>query len=99
MANRRGPPYAGDSLLRRAPALQQTSQAAATVVAVHSATAERHGLSGAERVRVIQNGASAELALVIDDRVAPGAVGLPVATAAVAELGPGGGEIRLEVPE
>jgi len=93
------PPYAGDSLLRRAPALQQTSQAAATVVAVHSATAERHGLSGAERVCVIQNGASAELALVIDDRVAPGAVGLPVATAAVVELGPGGGEIRLEVPE
>ena len=91
------PIYSGDSLLRRAPALQQTSHAAATVCAVHPATARRHGLEDASRVRVRQGEASAELDLVLDARVAPGAVGLPVATGPVSTLGAGGGEISVEV--
>ncbi|NEZ02944.1 NADH-quinone oxidoreductase subunit G [Wenzhouxiangella sp. XN201] len=91
------PLYAGDSLQRRAPALQQTNQAGPTAVRVHPATARRHGLEGAERVRVVQGKASTEMALVIDARVAPGAVGLPVAVCPVSELGAGGGEISLEV--
>jgi len=91
------PIYSGDSLLRHAPALQQTTHAAATVCAVHPTTARRHGLEDARRVRVTQGEASAELDLVVDARVAPGAVGLPVATDAVSGLGAGGGEVRLEV--
>jgi NADH-quinone oxidoreductase subunit G len=91
------PIYSGDSIVRRAPALQQTTHAAATVCAVHPATARRHGLEAAERVRVTQGEASAELDLVLDERVAPGAVGLPVATCPVSTLGAGGGDISLEV--
>ena len=90
------PIYAGDPLLRRAAALQQTHHAGPTRVHVHSATADRHGLSESERVRVSQGEASAELPLVIDDRIAPGAVWLPAATCATHELGPANGEIRLE---
>jgi NADH-quinone oxidoreductase subunit G len=90
------PIYAGDNVLRRAPALQETTHAAPTVVAIHPATARRHGLEGVERVRVSQGEAGAELDLEIDARIAPGAVGLPVATCRVTTLGPGGGEIRLE---
>jgi len=90
------PIYSGDNLLRRASALQQTTHAAATVCAIHPATARRHGLEDAARVRVRQGEASAELDLVLDARVAPGAVGLPVATCPVSTLGAGGGEIRLE---
>jgi NADH-quinone oxidoreductase subunit G len=90
------PIYSGDNILRRAPALQQTTHAAATVCAVHPTTARRHGLDNAERVRVRQGEASAELDLVLDERVAPGAVGLPVATCPVSTLGAGGGEIQLE---
>ncbi|RFF32608.1 NADH-quinone oxidoreductase subunit NuoG [Wenzhouxiangella sediminis] len=90
------PIYSGDNILRRAPALQQTTHAAATVCAVHPTTARRHGLEDAERVRVRQGEASAELDLVLDERVAPGAVGLPVATCPVSTLGAGGGEISLE---
>ncbi|MDZ7791197.1 MAG: NADH-quinone oxidoreductase subunit NuoG [Xanthomonadales bacterium] len=91
------PIYSGDAVLRRAPALQQTTHADATVCSVHPATARRHGLESAQRVRVIQGDASAELDLVLDARVAPGAVGLPVATCPVSTLGAGGGEIHLEV--
>jgi len=90
------PIYSGDNLLRRAPDLQQTTHAAATVCAVHPATARRHGLEDAQRVVVTQGEASAELDLVIDARVAPGAVGLPVATCPVAGLGAGGGDVSVE---
>jgi NADH-quinone oxidoreductase subunit G len=90
------PIYAGDTLLRRAPALQQTTHAGPTRVHVHSATAERHGLGDAGRVRVSQGEASVELPLVIDDRIAPGAVWLPAATCATHGLGASSGEIRLE---
>ncbi|WP_376695081.1 NADH-quinone oxidoreductase subunit NuoG [Wenzhouxiangella sp. EGI_FJ10305] len=90
------PIHSGDNLLRRAPALQATTHAAPTVCAVHPATARRHELENAERVRVSQGEASVEMDLVIDARVAPGAVGLPVATCPVSTLGAGGGEISLE---
>ncbi len=90
------PIYAGDTLLRRAPALQQTHHAGPTRVHVNSATAARHGLADAERVRVSQGEASVELPLVIDDRIAPGGVWLPAATCAAHELGASSGELRLE---
>lgn len=92
------PIYAGDSLLRHSQPLQDTDHAAAAVCAIHASTARRHGLEDAERVRVIQGEHSAELDLVIDDRIAPGAVGLPVAVPEVSGLGPGGGDIKVEVP-
>ena len=91
------PIYAGDILLRRASSLQQTHHAGPTRVHLHSATAERHGLGDAARVRVIQGEASVELPLAIDDRIAPGAVWLPAATCATHELGASSGELRLEV--
>jgi NADH-quinone oxidoreductase subunit G len=90
------PMYAVDSLVRRAADLQQTHRAGPTRVRLHSATAERNGLSGSDRVRVMQGEARIELPLVIDDRVAPGAVWLPTATCATHELGVSSGEIRLE---
>ena len=90
------PIYAGDTLLRRAAALQQTHHAGPTRVHLHSATAKRHGLDDAELVRVSQGEASVELPLVIDDRIAPGAVWLPAASCATHELGASSGEIRVE---
>ncbi|QOC22084.1 NADH-quinone oxidoreductase subunit G [Wenzhouxiangella sp. AB-CW3] len=90
------PIYAGDTLLRRAPALQQTTHAGPTRAHVHSATAKRLGLEEAERVRVTQGEASVEVPLVIDDRIAPGGVWLPAASCVTHELGAASGEIRLE---
>ncbi|NDY96073.1 NADH-quinone oxidoreductase subunit NuoG [Wenzhouxiangella limi] len=92
------PMFAGDALVRRSRPLQQTSHADAPVARLHPATAERLGLSQAQRVRVRQDQDYAEAAfeLRLDSAVAVDALWLPVAVPEVASLGPAYGPISLE---
>ena len=90
------PIYAGDAMVRRAPALQQTDHAGPTELRVHPATAEKLGLDPEARARVSQGESSAEMAWVADERIAPNAVWLPVATCGVHRLGASYGPITVE---
>ena len=90
------PIYAGDALVRRAPALQQTDHAGATRLRVNPATAEKLGLDPEQEVRVTQGEHSAEFSWVADQRIAPNAVWLPVATCGVHGLGASYGPITVE---
>jgi NADH-quinone oxidoreductase subunit G len=91
------PIYAGDSLVRRSPSLQQTTHAGPTRVLLSPATADRLGLGDAEHLRVTQNGVSVELPWSVDSRIAPNAVWLPMATCAVNKMGVAYGPISVEV--
>ena len=93
------PLYAGDALVRRSPPLQQTNHAAPSVVHINSATSERLGLGEAETIRVSQDSATVELPWVIDSRIPPNAVWLPVANCAVNGLGASYGPISVEAVE
>jgi NADH-quinone oxidoreductase subunit G len=93
------PLYAGDALVRRSPALQQTNHAAPSVVHLNAATSERLSLGEAETVRVSQDSATVELPWVIDSRIPPNAVWLPVANCAVNRLGASYGPISVEAVE
>ncbi|NBD95526.1 MAG: NADH-quinone oxidoreductase subunit G [Gammaproteobacteria bacterium] len=90
------PIYAGDPLLRRASALQATDHARAAEVRLNPATVERLGLAETDAVRVLQDDHSAELPLVIDSRIPPNAVWLPVAVCGTEHLGAAYGPVRLE---
>ncbi|WJW76476.1 NADH-quinone oxidoreductase subunit NuoG [Thiohalobacter sp. IOR34] len=79
--------YAVDALVRRAPALQAAADGGPARVHLHPADAERLGLADGGRVRVSQGAAGADLELVIDPRVAPGAVWIPSAAAGSEALG------------
>ena len=90
------PIYAGDSLVRRAPALQQTDHADYSCIVVHSSTARRNGLDeGAEAV-VRQAGGEIRVPVCIDDAVPPAAVWLPAATCVSTRLGPAWAPVELE---
>ena len=90
------PIYAGDALVRRARALQETDHARAAELRLNPATVERLGLDEAESVRVHQGEQSAELPLVVDARIPPNAVWLPVATCGTHHLGASWDPVRLE---
>ncbi|CAK0747399.1 NADH-quinone oxidoreductase subunit G [Gammaproteobacteria bacterium] len=90
------PPYAGDALVRRAPALQSTVDGRTPVTArVHSATLAQLGLVGATMVSVRQGEGEIDLPVVVDDRVAEGCVVVPAAMTETAMLGPNLGSIEL----
>jgi NADH-quinone oxidoreductase subunit G len=90
------PPYGGDALVRRAPALQATPDGQVPIVArLHSATVAQLGLGNVERVTVRQGEGKVDLPMVQDDRVAEGCVSVPVALNETAMLGTSFGEIEL----
>lgn len=88
--------YAGDALLRRARALQETADARVATVQINPAQAARLGLDRHERVRVLQAGSDAVLSLEMDERVPEGCVWIPLGSSATAVLGPGVGPVKLE---
>ncbi len=90
------PIHFADPLVRRAESLQHTRDAAAPVARASGATLAAIGIAAGDRVRLRQGAASAELAVVADDRVAAGCVRVPAAHAATASLGPMSGEISME---
>lgn len=90
------PIYFADPLVRRAPALQRTRDAAAPLARVAPATLAALGLKSGERVRLVQGRAAAELCVVVDDKLAEGCVRVAAAHPDTATLGPMSGEISVE---
>jgi NADH-quinone oxidoreductase subunit G len=91
------PPYAGDALVRRAPALQATPDGREAInIRIHSSTAVRLGLAGATRARVRQGEGVVDLPLILDDRVAEGCVVIPATVAETSILGENLGKLAIE---
>ena len=90
------PVYATDSLVRRAPSLQATADAAAPVVGLPAALWAQLGLSAGAQVRVSQGAASAVLPARLDPSLAATAVRLSAGHPLTAGLGAMFGPITVE---
>lgn len=90
------PMYAGDPLVRRAPALQHTADAHGICVRINHHEAERLGLSAASAVLVKQGEYSAQLDLIIDDSIPANTAWIPYAVKGNELLGAATGEVTLE---
>jgi NADH-quinone oxidoreductase subunit G len=86
--------YATDPLVRRAEPLQASPEGRRLdAVRLHPQAAG--ALADGQRVRLQQDGREAELTLVLDSSVPPGVVLTVAGSAALADLGPGGGVVTL----
>lgn len=90
------PIYFADPIVRRAPSLQKTRDAAAPVARIAPATLAALGLAAGDRVRVAAGGAGVELVAVADEGLAPNCVRVAAAHAATAALGPMSGQLSVE---
>jgi NADH-quinone oxidoreductase subunit G len=81
--------YDADAIVRRAPSLQRTGDAAAPSASMNAATLHKLGLREGERVQVKQGPGAAVLPLVCDDRLPDNCVRVPAAHAATTALGEG----------
>ena len=89
--------YASDAIVRRSPALRATHYGADQEAAVMNGTeAEKYGVAKSEQVRATQGEQSAELPLVIDDRVAADSVVIRAGTEVGSRLGPICGAVKIE---
>jgi len=89
------PIHAVDALVRRAPALQRTPDAALPELAVSADLAAELGVEEGAEVRVAQNGGEVRLRAAIDPRLAARCVRLPAASEAGVALGPDYGPIEI----
>ncbi|MEX0731870.1 MAG: NADH-quinone oxidoreductase subunit NuoG [Aquisalimonadaceae bacterium] len=89
------PLYGVDGVVRRAKALQQTSQARDIGVRVHSAEAKRLKLTDLDWADVTQGNVTVRLPVAIDDGIPEGAVLVPSGIAETAALGPAFGTVTL----
>jgi len=90
------PIYAGDALVRRAQALQQTPDAWNAGLRIHPQVAGQLGLESGGSVKVAQGDGSAILTVELDERVPAGCVWLPNAIPGVETLAGGFGALSLE---
>jgi NADH-quinone oxidoreductase subunit G len=90
------PIYFADALVRRAPALQRTADAAPPDARLNGTLALKLQLTGGERVRITQGDASCEMVCRIDPTVADGVVRVAAAHALTASLGPSIGAMEIE---
>jgi len=90
------PIYFADPIVRRAPSLQETADAAPPRARANGAVLARLGLKAGDRVRVRQDGGEALLDIAVDDRLADGVLRVPAAHPATAALGAMFGEITVE---
>ncbi|ACB33775.1 NADH-quinone oxidoreductase, chain G [Leptothrix cholodnii SP-6] len=90
------PIYATDSTVRRAPALQRTADAAASVVSVPSELWGRLGLVAGASLRITQDGASVTLPAQLDASLAANTVRVSAALSATAVLGDAFGTLAVE---
>ncbi len=90
------PIYAGDMLVRRAAALQQTDDAVGLSVSINHADASALELDDIDSVIVKQGEASAQLPLLIDASVPKGCAWIPLALRGSELLGGPFGEVTLE---
>jgi NADH-quinone oxidoreductase subunit G len=89
------PIYAGDALVRRAAALQQTDHARPAALYLGSEVATALRLSEGDQALVQQNGDEFVLSVVIDAGVPSGCAWIPAASAGSVGLGPMIGELRV----
>jgi NADH-quinone oxidoreductase subunit G len=81
------PIYAGDSVLRRATALNQTVHAVSNAsISLHPNDAAQRGLSEGDNANVSDGHNRIELPVIVDASVAVGAVRVPMAVANAATL-------------
>ena len=90
------PIHFADPIVRRAPSLQKTRDAAAPVARIAPATIAALGLSDGDRVRVTQGGGSVELVLAADTGLAEGCVRVAAAHPSTAALGALSGDLSVE---
>jgi NADH-quinone oxidoreductase subunit G len=90
------PIYSVDPLVRRAPALQKTADAAAATIRVNSRVAAAAGLEEGVEAAVVQEGGRAQLPVIIDASVPDGCVRVPAAVSGTEMLGGQFGEVSLE---
>ena len=89
------PIYFADPLVRRAPSLQRTRDAAAPTARIASGTLADLGLVDGEKV-VVGGRGKAELTVMADDTVAAGCVRIAAAHVSTVALGPMCGELSVE---
>ena len=90
------PVYFADPLVRRAPSLQKTADAALPVARMSSATIAALGVQPAGKVRVKGTGGKVDLLVQADENLAPGCVRVAGAHASTVPLGPLHGELSVE---
>ena len=91
------PIYAGDAIVRRAPALQATADARPPTVGVPSELASEHGIVEGTRVRVSSAAGSVLLPAHVDASLASNVLRVPAGHASTAALGPMFGSLSLAV--
>jgi NADH-quinone oxidoreductase subunit G len=90
------PIYSTDALVRRAPALQRTPDAAMPIARMNAAEAEKQGLVGADAVQVTGAMGTVQLPVEIDARVADGVVCIPAGLCETAALGAANEPVAVE---
>ena len=90
------PLYSADALVRRAPSLQKTRDAAMPVVSMRGSELQKLGVQSGDTVKVTQGNASVFLTARADDGMPAGAARVAAGHAATAELGAMFGTITLE---
>lgn len=90
------PIYAGDPLVRRAPALQQTQDAVGFGVWLNPEEAQRAGLGEGDQVWVRQDGAQAQGPVSLDWRIPDGCARIPTAVPGSEQLGAPFASVNLE---
>jgi NADH-quinone oxidoreductase subunit G len=90
------PIYAADAVVRRASALQQTRDAAAPGVTMHSEDLAKLAVKPGEQVKVNQGQGSVQLVVTIDNKLPRGAVRVAAGHAATVALGAMFGSITVE---
>ncbi|GHT86323.1 NADH-quinone oxidoreductase [Betaproteobacteria bacterium] len=90
------PIHFADPLVRHAPSLQKSGDAAAPVARMAQPTLDALGLNSGDRVRVSSGAGQVELTAVVDDGVARGCVRVAAAHPATVALGPLVGELSVE---
>ncbi len=90
------PIYAMDAMVRRAPALQKTTDAISAAIRINPEEAAKAGLADGDQAAVIQDGNRATMPVEIDPKVADGSVRVCAALAGSETLGGQFGEVTLE---
>lgn len=90
------PSYFADALVRRAPSLQKTPDAAPPAARMSAATLQQLNLTAGQNVRVRQDGGEVQLPVQIDDSLPDGCLRVVAAHASTAALGAAAAEITVE---
>jgi NADH-quinone oxidoreductase subunit G len=88
--------YGSDSIVRRAPSLQQTTDGRDIQVSLPTSLWGRLGMNAGDSVNVTQGGETVKLPAVLDAGLAEGTVRIPAGVAATAKLGALFGAVSVE---